>query len=69
MEKKILTVVVSILIGLLGWLGTIQYNKLTEIEKSLLELKIEVVKMQTTMIDRDMVVQIVRDELEKRGIK
>jgi len=27
------------------------------------------VKMQTTMIDRDMVVQIVNDELLKHGIK
>lgn len=69
MEKKILTVAVSILIGLLGWLGTIQYNKLTEIEKSLLELKIEVVRIQTTMIDREAVIQIVNDELLKRGIK
>jgi hypothetical protein len=70
MEKnKLLTVVVSILIGLLGYFGQLQYSKLSEIEKSLLELKIEVVKMQTTMIDRDMVIQIVHDELEKHGIK
>lgn len=70
MEKnKLLTVVVSILIALLGYFGQLQYSKLSEIEKSLLELKIEVVKMQTTMIDRDMVIQIVHDELEKHGIK
>ncbi len=70
MEKnKLLTVVVSILIGLLGYFGQLQYSKLSEIEKSLLELKIEVVKMQTSMIDRDVVIQIVNDELLKHGIK
>lgn len=70
MEKnKLLTVVVSILIGLLGYFGQLQYSKLSEIEKSLLELKIEVVKMQTSMIDRDTVIQIVNDELAKHGIK
>ena len=38
MEKnKLLTVVVSILIGLLGYFGQLQYSKLSEIEKSLLE--------------------------------
>ena len=69
MEKnKLLTVVVSILIGLLGYFGQLQYSKLSEIEKSLLELKIEVVKMQTTMIDREAVIQIVHDELAKHGI-
>ncbi len=70
MEKnKLLTIVVSILIGLLGYFGQLQYSKLSEIEKSLLELKIEVVKMQTTMIDREAVIQIVHDELAKHGIK
>lgn len=70
MEKnKLLTVVVSILIGLLGYFGQLQYSKLSEIEKSLLELKIEVVKMQTSMIDRDAVIQIINDELAKHGIK
>lgn len=68
-DNKMFYTVLSILVAIMGWFGTVAYGKLTEIEKSLLELKIEVVKMQTTMIDRDMVVQIVNDELAKRGIK
>jgi len=68
-DNKMLYTVIGVVVALLGYFGSLQYNKLTEIEKSLLELKIEVVKMQTTMIDRDMVVQIVSDELAKRGIK
>jgi len=68
-DNKMLYTVIGVVVALLGYFGSLQYNKLTEIEKSLLELKIEVVKMQTTMIDRDMVVQIVNDELLKHGIK
>ena len=68
-DNKLLYTVIGVVVALLGYFGQLQINKLTEIEKSLLELKIEVVKMQTNMIDRDMVVQIVTDELLKRGIK
>lgn len=65
MEKKILTVVVSILIGLLGWLGSLQIQKLTEIEKSIVELKIQVVSMQKEMMTEDRVREIVEYELLK----
>ena len=65
MEKKILTVVVSILIGLLGWLGSLQIQKLTEIEKSIIELKIQVVSIQKEMMTEDRVREIVEYELLK----
>lgn len=68
-DNKLLYTVIGIVVALLGYFGQLQYSKLSEIEKSLLELKIEVVRMQTTMIDREAVIQIVNDELAKRGIK
>ena len=68
-DNKLLYTVIGIVVALLGYFGQLQYSKLSEIEKSLLELKIEVVKMQTTMIDREAVIQIVHDELAKHGIK
>ena len=68
-DNKMFYTVLSILVAIMGWFGTVAYGKLTEIEKSLLELKIEVVRIQTTMIDREAVIQIVNDELLKRGIK
>ena len=68
-DNKLLYTIVGITVSLLAWFGSLQYSKLSEIEKSLLELKIEVVKMQTSMIDRDVVIQIINDELLKRGIK
>lgn len=69
MEKKILTVVVSILIGLLGWLGTIQWQKLTEIEKSIIELKIQVVSIQKEIMTEERVKEIVEHELLKNHVK
>lgn len=68
-DNKLLYTVIGIVVALLGYFGSLQMQKLTEIEKSLLELKIEVVKMQTSMIDREAVIKIVTDEFAKRGIK
>ena len=50
MEKKVLTVVVSILIALLGWLGSIQYAKLTEISKEIVSMKLELVQLQKDIL-------------------
>ena len=61
--------VAGILIAVLGSIWASQYSKLVEIEKALLDLKIEVVKMQSQMIDRDEVEKICEDILLKHGIK
>lgn len=68
-DNKMLYTVIGITVALLGYFGSIQYNKLTEIEKELISLKIEVVKIQTQMIDRDEVIKIVRQELGLGGGK
>jgi hypothetical protein len=69
MEKKILTVVVSILIGLLGWLGTIQFNKMAEISKDLVALRLEIVQLQKDILTKDDVKEMIETELIKHGIK
>lgn len=69
MEKKILTAVIGVLIAVLGWNWTTTMTKLVEIEHSLVELKIDVARIQESIVDRDEVKRIVIDELEKRGIK
>ena len=66
-DNKLLYTVIGVVVALLGYFGSIQYNKLTEIEKELISLKIEVVKIQTQMIDRDEVIKIVRQELGLGG--
>ena len=68
-DNKLLYTVIGITVALLGYFGSIQYNKLTEIEKELISLKIDVVKIQTQMIDRDEVIKIVRQELGLGGGK
>lgn len=61
--------ILGLLMAILGWVWASQYSKLVEIEKSLLDLKIEVVKMQSQMIDRPEVEKICEDILLKHGIK
>ena len=61
--------VAGILIAVLGSIWASQYSKLVEIEKSLLDLKIEMVKVQTQMIDRDEVKAIIEESLKMHGIK
>lgn len=68
-DNKMLYTVIGITVGLLGFLGSLQFQKLQEIEKELVKLQLEVTKIQVQMIDRDAVVNIVNDELLKHGIK
>lgn len=69
MEKRILTVVVTILIGLLGWLGSLQYQKLSEISRDLIALKLEVVQLQKDILTKDDVKEMISTELLKHNIK
>lgn len=68
-KDKLIYYVVGLLIAVLGWAWTANFSKLCEIEKSLIELKVEVSKMQMQIIDREEIKSIVQDELLKHGIK
>ena len=77
MQQKALYTVLGLLVTLLGWMGSANYNKLMEIEHSLAELKIEVARLQMGIIDEHMVREIAKEiaketvehELLKRGLK
>ena len=73
MQQRALYAVIGLLVTLLGWLGSINYNKLMEIEHSLAELKVDVVKLQAGIIDEHMVREIAKEmvehELLNRGLK
>ena len=77
MQQKALYTVLGLLVTLLGWLGSVNYSKLMEIEHSLAELKVDVVKLQAGIIDEHMVREIAKEiakdtvehELLKRGLK
>lgn len=73
MQQKALYAVMGLLVTLLGWLGSINYSKLMEIEHSLAELKVDVAKLQMGIIDEHMVREIAKEmvehELLKRGLK
>lgn len=61
--------ILGLLIAVLGWIWSSQYAKLCAIQEQLLSIQIELTKVQATIVDRDEVKSIVRDELEKHGIK
>ena len=73
MQQKALYAVIGLLVTLLGWLGSANYNKLMEIEHSLAELKIEVARLQMGIIDEHKVREIAKGVLEhellQRGLK
>ena len=73
MQQKALYTVLGLLVTLIGWLGSINFQKLMEIEHSLAELKVDVVKLQAGIIDehkvREIAKEIVEHELLKRGLK
>lgn len=69
MNNKGFYTAIGILVSLLGWLGSVQYAKLSEIEKGLIELKLEMTKVQMSIIDENAVVKIVENEFLKHGIK
>ena len=72
MEKRIITVILGLLVTLLGWLGSVNYAKLMEIEHSIAEVKIEVTRLQVSIIDEAKVKEIAKGVLEhellQRGI-
>ena len=72
MQQKALYAVIGLLVTLLGWMGSIQFQKLMEIEHSLAELKLEVTKLQMSIITEGKVKEIAKGVLEhellQRGI-
>lgn len=73
MQQKALYAVIGLLVTLIGWLGSVNFQKLMEIEHSLIEIKLEVAKLQAGIIDEHMVREIAKEmvehELLKRGLK
>lgn len=68
-KSKLLYAIAGLLITVIGWSWTANFSKLCEIEKNIIDLKIEVSKMQLQIIDREEIKTIVVDELLKHGIK
>ena len=73
MQQKALYTVIGLLVALLGWLGSVNYAKLMEIEHSIAELKIEVTRLQVSILTEEKVKEIaheiVEHELLKRGLE
>ena len=72
MQQRLLYAVIGLLVTILGWLGSANYAKLMEIEHSIAELKIEVARLQMSIMTEEKVKEIANGVLEhellQRGI-
>ncbi len=62
-------VLVGILLAIMSYFGKVSVGQLLEIQKDLSGIKLELVKIQSSMLDKEAVRDIVRVELYERGIK
>ena len=62
-------VLVGVLLAIMSYFGKVAVVQLLEIQKDLNGIKLELVKIQASMLDKDSVRDIVRVELYERGIK
>jgi hypothetical protein len=62
-------ILIGILLTIMSYFGKVATVHLLEIQKDLSGIKLELVKIQSSMLDKDTVRDIVRVELYERGIK
>ena len=62
-------VLIGILLAIMSYLGKVAVGQLLAIQTDLASIKLELVKIQASMLDKDAVRDIVRVELYERGIK
>lgn len=62
-------ILIGILLTIISYFGKVAIVQLLEIQKDLSGIKLELVKIQSSMLDKDAVRDIVRVELYERGIK
>ncbi len=62
-------VLVGILLAVMSYFGKVTGGQLIEIQKYLSGIKLELEKIQSSMLDKEAVRDIVRVELYERGLK
>jgi len=62
-------VLIGILLAIMSYFGKVAVGQLLTIQKDLAGIKLELVKIQASMLDKEAVRDIVRVELYERGIK
>lgn len=62
-------ILIGILLTIMSCFGKVAVAQLLNIQKDLASIKLELVKIQSSMMDKEAVRDIVRVELYERGIK
>ena len=60
---------IGVLLAIMSYFGKVTVGQLLTIQKDLAGIKLELVKIQSSMLDKDAVKDIVRVELYERGMK
>lgn len=58
-------VMFGVLIAIIGFFGAAYMNKLTEIEKSIIQVQKDIIQLQATMINRNEIKSMIQDEISK----
>lgn len=66
MQTKLITIFATVFLAVLGWIWSVTYTRLTSMEQELVAIKLELVKVQATMIDREEVIRIVNEQIEHK---
>ena len=62
-------ILIGVLLAVMSYFGKLTVAQLLTIQKDLASIKLELVKIQSSMLDKDAVKDIVRVELYERGIR
>lgn len=67
-ERNIIYFLLTLVVGMVGFFSTSQMAKLSEIERELVSVKLELTELKTGMLDEAKVHAIVEYELAKHGL-
>lgn len=67
-ERNIIYFLLTLVVGMVGFFSTTQMTKLSEIERELVSVKLELTELKSSMLDESKVHTIVEYELAKHGL-
>ena len=59
----------TILLGIVGWICAAFYQRLVSIQKDLTELQLQITKLQSSLVSREEMRQMVADEVRRQMIQ
>ena len=67
-ERNVIYFLLTLVVGMVGFFSTTQMTKLSEIERELVSVKLELTELKSSMLDEGKVHTIVEYELARHGL-